>query len=211
MQPHPRPGQGLQGFEPRQSRVVCFNENSGRLQEFLTQDPRGRQIPEFLAALSEHFAGEQTSLLTELEHLVKQHRPHQADRRHAADAMPRWSAFSKRSSPTQLVEDALHINAAALVRHKVQVQRHFKETPPILTERHKVLQILVNLIRNAKYAMDEAKLTDKVLTIKVEDVGGTEIKIQVIDNGIGIPRENLTRIFSHGFTTRRERPWLRLA
>jgi PAS domain S-box-containing protein len=179
-----------------------LNENSGRLQEFLTQDPRGRQIPEFLAALSEHFAGEQTSLLTELEHLVK-HIDHIKQIVAMQQTYAKVVGVLETVSPTQLVEDALHINAAALLRHKVQVQRHFKETPPILTERHKVLQILVNLIRNAKYAMDEAKLTDKVLTIKVEDVGGTEIKIQVIDNGIGIPRENLTRIFSHGFTTRR--------
>ena len=42
-----------------------------------------------------------------------------------------------------------------LTRHEVQVQRDFTETPVISTEKHKVLQILVNLIRNAKYAMDE--------------------------------------------------------
>ena len=51
----------------------------------------------------------------------------------------------------------MHINAAALRRHDVQVLREFEETPPIMTEKHKVLQILVNLIRNAKYAMDDVE------------------------------------------------------
>jgi two-component system NtrC family sensor kinase len=101
------------------------------------------------------------------------------------------------------VEDALHINAAALTRHVVHVERDFHETPMIHTEKHKVLQILVNLIRNAKYALDDAKRTDKIMTVKVGVNADNLIKIEVIDNGVGIPPENLTRIFGHGFTTRR--------
>jgi C4-dicarboxylate-specific signal transduction histidine kinase len=106
-------------------------------------------------------------------------------------------------SPLQLVEDALHINAAALTRHDVHLCREFEETPPIQTEKHKVLQILVNLIRNAKYAMDEGRGQDKLMTIKITRNAGDSVKIQVVDNGVGIPQDNLTRIFAHGFTTRR--------
>jgi len=106
-------------------------------------------------------------------------------------------------SPMQLIEDALHINAAALTRHDVHVAKEFENVPPIMTEKHKVLQILVNLIRNAKYALDDSKRSDKLLTLKVSPEGSDQLKIQVVDNGIGIPAENLTRIFGHGFTTRR--------
>jgi C4-dicarboxylate-specific signal transduction histidine kinase len=60
----------------------------------------------------------------------------------------------------------------------------------------------VNLIRNAKYACDESGRTDKLITIlTVTDEHG--VGIAVIDNGVGIPAENLTRIFAHGFTTRK--------
>ena len=55
----------------------------------------------------------------------------------------------------ELVEDALRINAAGLTRHQVKVERHLAPLPPVLTDKHKVLMILVNLISNAKYAMDE--------------------------------------------------------
>jgi signal transduction histidine kinase len=34
--------------------------------------------------------------------------------------------------------------------------------------------------------------------------GGDYVRIVVADNGVGIPKENLTRIFNHGFTTRKE-------
>jgi signal transduction histidine kinase len=66
-----------------------------------------------------------------------------------------------------------------------------------------VLQILVNLIRNAKYACDDGGRADKQITLRVAN-GSSHVKISVLDNGIGIPEENLTRIFSHGFTTRKE-------
>ena len=75
--------------------------------------------------------------------------------------------------------------------------------PPLAVEKHKVLQILVNLVRNAKYACDESGRADKALTVSVTN-GDGRVRISVADNGVGIPPENLTRIFNHGFTTRKE-------
>ena len=101
-----------------------------------------------------------------------------------------------------LVEDALRMNDGALMRHEVQVIRDYPDQPvEINVERHKVLQILVNLIRNAKYACDDSQRADKELTMQVRN-GGDQVRITVADNGVGIPPENLTRIFNHGFTTR---------
>ena len=102
-----------------------------------------------------------------------------------------------------LVEDALRMNADGLQRHHVKLVREFAETPPILVQKHKVLQILVNLIRNAKHACDDAERPDKQIILRVAG-GSGRIKISVIDNGVGIPVENLTQIFGHGFTTRKE-------
>jgi signal transduction histidine kinase len=64
-----------------------------------------------------------------------------------------------------------------------------------------VLQILVNLIRNAKYACDDSGRSDKQMTVRIAQAGD-RIQIAIIDNGVGIPTVNLTRIFAHGFTTR---------
>jgi signal transduction histidine kinase len=95
------------------------------------------------------------------------------------------------------------MNLSALARHDIEVVRDYDcSLPEIVVDRHKVLQILINLVRNAKYACDEVERTDKCMTVRVfqED---NRIKICVADNGIGIPAENLTRIFNHGFTTRK--------
>ena len=70
-------------------------------------------------------------------------------------------------------------------------------------DKHKVLQILVNLITNAKHALDESGRPDRRLTLKTGMNKNNRLNVTVSDNGIGIPPENLTRVFSHGFTTRK--------
>jgi C4-dicarboxylate-specific signal transduction histidine kinase len=97
------------------------------------------------------------------------------------------------------------MNGAALLRHDVQVERDFPNVPKVLCEKPRVLQILVNLIRNAKYALDDGGHADKRLTLQLMHNPATQ-KVQIIvrDNGIGIPPENLARIFAHGFTTRKD-------
>ncbi len=181
---------------------ALMEENRNRLGDFFANDPRGQQIPSYVAALTEHFGQEQSALLQELEQLIK-HIDHIKQIVAMQQSYAKVAGVIEAIDPAQLVEDALHINAAALTRHDVHVERDYQEAPLVHTEKHKVLQILVNLIRNAKYALDDAKRTDKIMIIKIVPSDGDRVKIQVIDNGVGIPAENLTRIFGHGFTTRR--------
>jgi C4-dicarboxylate-specific signal transduction histidine kinase len=83
----------------------------------------------------------------------------------------------------------------------MEVVRAYQSKPRVNVEKHKVLQILVNLISNAKFACEESQNPTKQVTLRVEGVG-ERVRISVDDNGVGIPPENLTRIFNHGFTTR---------
>ncbi|HSV61950.1 MAG TPA: ATP-binding protein, partial [Chthoniobacterales bacterium] len=101
-----------------------------------------------------------------------------------------------------LAEDALQMNAAALVRHSVHVVRNYSDVPLVAVDKHKVLQILVNLVRNAKYAMEEHAQEHKELEILLRPEGEDRVRIAVKDNGTGISAENLVKIFSHGFTTK---------
>ncbi len=180
---------------------ALLSEHRERLGEFLSNDPRGQQIPGYLSALADHLRDDQAHLLKELEQLLR-HIDHIKQIVAMQQSYAKVAGVKETISANQLVEDALQINAAALVRHDVHVTRDFQDTPPISTEKHKVLQILVNLIRNAKYAMDDAKPPKKILIIRIRLEDGN-VRIDVIDNGVGIPKENLTRIFGHGFTTRR--------
>jgi signal transduction histidine kinase len=95
------------------------------------------------------------------------------------------------------------MNSSALARHDIQIIKEFEEVPPITVDKHKVLQILVNLVTNAKQACDNSRRPEKTLFLRVS-TGNDHVRIAVSDNGVGIPSENLTRIFGHGFTTKKD-------
>ena len=102
----------------------------------------------------------------------------------------------------EMVEECLRITMNALTRHHIEVIREFKAAPRIEVDRHRLIQILVNLVQNAKQACDESGREAKRITLRL-DHGDGRVRIAVIDNGVGIAPENLTRIFAHGFTTKK--------
>ncbi|HUR46906.1 MAG TPA: ATP-binding protein, partial [Candidatus Saccharimonadales bacterium] len=183
--------------------ILLLNRHSGDLADFLTNDPKGKIIPSYLSNLSEQLGDEQQDLLKELELLVK-NIEHIKEIVAMQQDYARVSGIIETLSIRDLVEDALQMHTAALARHGILVIREYQDVPVISMDKHKVLQILVNLIRNAKYAMDSAAKRNKRLTISIGVNPENLIQISIADNGIGIPAENLTRIFSHGFTTKRD-------
>jgi len=180
---------------------AMLREHSADLATFLTTDPKGRRVPEFLESLAQHSIAERNRLLEEAESL-------QRNVDHIKEIVAMQQSYATMVSiiepldPVQLMEDSLRMNMGALLRHAVTVQRDFRPAPLVLAEKAKVLQILVNLIRNAKYAADDGGRTDKTVTLRIETSDTGRIQLTVSDNGVGIPAENLTRIFAHGFTTR---------
>jgi ligand-binding sensor domain-containing protein/signal transduction histidine kinase len=182
--------------------AAMLKENAATLGEFMSQDPKGKRLPGFLASLAEHLATEQKVALEELQGLQK-------NMEHIREIVSMQQAYAKFGGVTQvvkiseLVEDALRINETSLTRHAVQVSREYDASlPETVIDKHKVMQILINLISNAKYACNDSDQKSKHLTLRVQN-GEARIKISIIDNGVGIPKENLNRIFNHGFTTRK--------
>ena len=98
------------------------------------------------------------------------------------------------------------MNANSLARYHIGIIRDYAPNLPEATVRkHLILQILVNLIRNAQKSCCDAGAQDKTLTLRLGcNLAGRRIQIEVQDNGVGIPPENLSRLFSHGFTTRKD-------
>ncbi len=182
--------------------VALLREHEVDLGAFISSDPKGRQILAYLSQLADHLSGEQAAALKELSQLQK-------NIEHIKDIVTMQQSFAKVSGvgetlqASDLVEDALRMNTSSLTRHDIQVIKQFDEVPPITTEKHKVMQILVNLVHNAKHACDESGRPEKRLTVRVSNECD-RVRISVGDNGVGIPPENLTRIFAHGFTTKKD-------
>jgi PAS domain S-box-containing protein len=181
--------------------IQLLQANLSALGPFLQDDPKGKLLPDFLIKVTQHLAAEHARWQDELRDMKK-------NIEHMKVIVSMQQSYAKVTgaieplSATELVEDALRMNEAALKRHGIRVECDFSNVPLVLADKHKVLQILVNLVRNAKHAMSDVKMNDPMLGLKVYKNGSGRIKIQVRDNGMGIPAENMTRIFSHGFTTR---------
>ncbi|ATB40690.1 histidine kinase [Cystobacter fuscus] len=179
-----------------------FAAHQEDLATFLTQDERGRGVLPFLSRLGKHMQEERQEIHTLLDD-VNRYTEHigaivKLQQQYARTPQHLYESVDL----AELVEDALRINHAALGRHSVRVERQFEALPPVMTEKHKVLMILVNLISNAKYAMESVPEEERCVTLRLQRPSAERIQLSVQDNGVGIPPEMLTRIFQHGFTTR---------
>ena len=182
--------------------VQMLSEHKADLGEFLTSDAKGKQLPEFLVALSDHLSREQGVLTEEMKGL-------QQNIEHIKQIVAMQQSYAKVSGVLEslpvheLVEDAVRMSTAALARHQIELVRQFSPVPTVVVDRHKVLQILVNLVNNAKHALD-SRAEGRKLTIRIGQGEGQSVRVEVSDNGMGIAKENLTRLFHHGFTTKKD-------
>jgi PAS domain S-box-containing protein len=178
-----------------------LEEHADDLAAFLTNDAKGRLVPGFLRHLAEKLDSEKAAILEELKSL-------RSNVEHVKEIIAMQQSYAQVAGVFEnialadLLEDALRMNAGALARHDVKVVRDYSVLPTICTDKHKVLQILINLVRNAKYACEDSGRSDKQVTLRATN-GEGRVRITVTDNGVGIPPENLNRIFNHGFTTRK--------
>jgi PAS domain S-box-containing protein len=201
----------LVGDRLKQSKVAnlrraasMLREQNGHLAEFLTNDPKGKLLPDYFSTVANQLMAEQTELVTEMNS-VGQHIEHIKEIVAMQQNYAKVSGAYENLSAATLTEDALRMNAAAFDRHGIHLVREFDAaTPAVCVDRHKMLQILINLIRNAKYAMDAQPNSEKKLVIRVGPAAPGRVQIAVCDSGIGIAPDNLIKIFQHGFTTKKE-------
>jgi C4-dicarboxylate-specific signal transduction histidine kinase len=181
-----------------------LREQNGRLTEFLTADPKGKLIPEYLDTVADELAGEQSQMIAKMK-AVGEHIEHIKEIVAMQQNYAKVSGVYENLAAADLVEDALRLNIAAFERHHIELLREFEpNTPKICVDRHKFLQIFINLLRNAKHAMQEVREHERRMVIRIGLAAPDRVKIVVSDNGVGIPPEHMTKIFNYGFTTKKD-------
>ncbi|QEG21113.1 ATP-binding protein [Mariniblastus fucicola] len=180
--------------------LLNHQENLG---EFFTNDKRGRAFPKFLGELSEVLHAERAKMKSELS-MLSSHLEHVKVVVSMQQAYAGLSGLQECVSIPELLSDAELLISSSLTRHQVEVIREFEPMPEVMLEKQKLLQVIVNLLKNAKDSMTLGRAHGRKLIIRVSLAADNMLQIQFTDNGEGIAAENLTNIFSHGFTTKND-------
>jgi two-component system, sensor histidine kinase ChiS len=182
--------------------VALLESHKNDLPAFLEDQFTGKRLLNYLSKLDGYLSQEQVEIQKEVQSLL-------SNILHIKKIVAMQQSYARVSEALEtlniedLVEDALQLNCGALETGRIKVVREYSKTQPIPVDKHRVLQILVNLIRNAMQAFGDTARNDKQVTLRITKEND-RIRIAIIDNGIGIPKENMDRIFGHGFTTRKE-------
>ncbi|HET6279662.1 MAG TPA: PAS domain S-box protein [Polyangia bacterium] len=195
--------------------AAMITDHADDLAAFLTTDPQGRHLPAYLVGLAEHIGTEHASLAAEINTLIQS-----VD--HIKEVVAMQQGYARRVGGTEeavpavtLIEDAVRMLPQATSPDNVQLVREYIAQPDVTVDKHRVLQILVNVISNARQAcVDRIGAGGPgsggrvILRLETNAVTGgtrpTHFRITIADNGTGIAPHNLTRIFEHGFTTKKD-------
>lgn len=179
-----------------------MRDQGANLSLYLTQDARGKLVPLLIIELVEQIINECDSSVKELSHLLE-NLDHIKQIVAAQQNHAKSGGLIQSIAPTELFEEAIRINRVSAQRHGITLTREFADLPKIETDHHQILHILVNFIGNAIQAVKPRHAGDRRVGLRL-DKSGPNILFVVKDNGVGIPPENIQKIFGHGFTTRKD-------
>jgi len=185
---------------------VCnlLKPNLSSISTYLTEDPKGKFIPQYLINLSED-VGKEYELYTEETNNLRNYVQHVKEIIATQNALSGTSGMTEKVSVPIIVDTALKMTGYDIESNKhIKVNKNYQFDKDVVIDKTKILQILVNLLQNAKEAvMSNDKNEMKEIVISVEEINmSKEFKVEIEDNGVGILPENITKIFSFGFSTK---------
>ena len=190
-----------------QMMVDVLQKHEDDLAEFVASDPRGKHMLPLLVELSGSLEKQREELRGEIKTLA-------GGIDHIADLVRSQQTYAGTKGVFELaslqdeVDSALRMcKQAGTDMTGIEVERDYDELPTTLVDKHKLMEILVNLIQNAIQSMRQAGKAPGTLTLRIKRRPGDEegaVRIEVQDTGVGISAENLARVFHHGFTTKED-------
>jgi len=168
---------------------------------YFSQNPKGKQVPGYLEKLSRQLVEEKRVALLELDRL-RENAGHAQQCVAAHQDLANPSGITEPVSLGELIDEALTVNQDVLEMFSINVIQEFQEVPQVIVDKHQVLQILVDVIRNACQAMESVSIKQLIVRVKLIIGPPDSICLEVQDTGSGIPRDDLTRIFGQGYSTK---------
>lgn len=176
---------------------------AGTVGTFLTEHPTGKEYPSALSELIEHqlkIVRDQQetveALTKKLDHIGEVIRLQQ----HMLAGLGRREEVAM----IRLVDDALKLMSESIARHHVTLTCEHTDSPLLYVEAPIVIQVLVNLLKNAIEALDESPRPERRIWVRtgVTGEGDARVYCEVSDDGPGLSEAVMERLFQFGFTTK---------
>jgi NO-binding membrane sensor protein with MHYT domain/two-component sensor histidine kinase len=178
-----------------------LHEHAANLGDFLQHDSRGQKLPAYLQQLGEQLVTERERVVAEAR-AIGTHVQHIAEIVGAQQSYARGGGFIEEVDVAELVDSAVALNFSA--DKSVRVKRSYDGTARVTLDRHKLLQILTNLLGNAHHALRDRAADRRSVTVTIRANASDRLIIEVEDSGVGMSAETLSQLFRFGFTTKKD-------
>lgn len=186
-----------------QRALAMLDEHASDLGTYLTHDDKGKVLPRYLVSVGNELVAETAETNENLESLIS-NIDHIKSVVSMQQTVARVSGVIQRVSLARLLDDAMQLQRRSFERHNIRVVCEYEDLPEVNIDKHRLFEIVVNLIENAKDSLLEGGQDDSQVVVRCSANDGDRLRIDVRDNGVGIAEENLTKIFTHGFTTKKD-------
>ncbi len=178
-----------------------LKENIDNIEDFIVTNPKGLKLMKYFLKLEDSFKKEEEKIN---KHLIRMKNKVEAISEviTAQQNYAGANSLNEKYELSEIVEDALTMQAGSMERYNIVIEKDFRKVPQVSVQKTKLVHILINLIQNAKDAMLEMAADKRRLKFMIYSENGA-IFIKACDTGSGIKRENLDKVFSHGFTTKK--------
>jgi two-component system, NtrC family, sensor kinase len=183
-----------------QQTSMLLDQQQSRLGEFFTDDPRGPKLVDYIRSLAAksnqqheqqaHELGKLRQTIQHIREIVAAQQTHAGSEEQMEDV----------ELPT-LVEASLTMHKALIDRLGIDLQLNYGSVSSVRTCKRKLLQVLVNLIKNGIESIQEADRPNPRIEIALRN-GDGRVEWSITDSGVGMDRDQLGKAFRHGYTTK---------
>lgn len=181
--------------------LAILQEHKDGLASFVAENPRGKHLAPYLIAAGRTLQSEQAEI-SNLSNALVENISHMKSIVAMQQSYTQASGFTESLSLAHLIDDVIEIHASSLDKYGITLLRQYEDIPDVTVDKHRLVQILINLIKNAKESLTEKNAPDATMKIRLYKKGDDRVCISVEDNGVGIRKEHLDKIFTYGFTTK---------
>ena len=181
----------------------CYHElnaNIADLNTYVNADPRGKEIFRYMGELVAAVKAERNrngDALEKMDRAIS----------YVSEILTMQQAYAASEQEFKqsvdlnaLIDDAIQIQMGSLERKGIVVEQKLDaHLPRVLVDKSRLMQVIINLIKNSSVAFERLESDNRKKTIRIKTFAGNgHFGFEIADNGIGIDQENIDHIFDFG-------------